>query len=700
MTLKPLKLVPNEKPSVPGSAVAVDLNRAIKKASNLILSQQSPDGYWWYTLEANESINAEYILLTHYLGCVDKSTEKGLVGRILDVQQADGSWPLYYQGSGDISTTIECYFALKLHGLDAKSVPMTKARNFILEHGGLSKCRVFTRIHLAQFGLVPWEICPSMPVSFMHLPVWMPLSVYEFSSWARACIIPLLVIMHVKKTCRLPHDFSLDELFPGGNPATADWSYNVEKTLSFKKLMIETDKLLHLLEKWGLIPLGDSALKKCEQWILEHINRTEDIYPALAYGAMALSSLGHGVKHPPLKKALDALKSFQMPVAAGEIPAICPQYPDTLSLQVKQPLFMGSKGDPIIYQQCCISPVWDTPWAGVALIEAGEPPSSPLLLQTGRWLLAKQIRDVYGDWSIKNKKAKPGGWSFEFQNDYFPDVDDTIEVLNFLKQLKLPPDEVGGSFATGIDWLLSMQSKNGGWAAFDVDNTREILNRIPFSDHGACLDPPTADITGRMLELLASLGYSRNLPVVNPSTRSPLASSLRIDPERMSRRIKKAIRFIEKSQTPFGAWEGRWGVNYIYGTWCVLQGLAAIGYNRPGAGAIEKASTWLLSVQNADGGFGESCHSYLEKNFIPLPVSTASQTAWGLMGLVAGGLGRSTEAKKAAEFLINSQNESGGWDEKYHTGTGFPGHFYIRYHGYRYYFPLLTLARSRKAVSS
>ncbi|MBI2338893.1 MAG: squalene--hopene cyclase [Deltaproteobacteria bacterium] len=695
MTLKPLKLVPNGKPSVPGSAVAVDLNRAIKKASDLILSQQTREGYWWYTLEANESINAEYILLTHYLGCVDHRTEKGLVNRILDAQQADGSWPLYFGGPGDLSATIECYLALKLHGTDVHASPMTQARNFILEHGGLAKCRVFTRIHLAQFGLVPWEVCPSMPASFIHLPAWLPLSVYEFSSWARACIIPLLVIMHIKKVHRLPNSFHLNELYVerkwqrhpdkgplwGWRPATADWSYNVKKTLSFKKLMIEIDKLLHLLEKWGLIPLGDSALKKCEQWIIDHINRTEDIYPALAYGAMALFSLGHRLNHPTLKKALDALRSFQMPVSAGEIPPI-------------PPLAKGGQGgfsDEIIYQQCCISPVWDTPWAGLALVEAGVPPSSPALVKSGRWLLEKQIRDLYGDWSIKNREGKPGGWSFEFQNDYFPDVDDTIEVLAFLKALGLPPDEGGKAFATGVDWLLSMQSKNGGWAAFDVDNTRDILNQIPFSDHGACLDPPSPDITGRMLELLSCL--KSPLP---PFDKGGKRGDLRVV-------IRKAIRFIENTQESFGAWEGRWGVNYIYGTWCVLTGLNAIGQpgagSPPRAGPIEKGVRWLMSVQNADGGFGESCHSYLEKNYIPLPVSTASQTAWGLMGLVAAGLASSDEAKKAAEFLMNTQNESGGWDEKYHTGTGFPGHFYIRYHGYRYYFPLLALARYRKALS-
>ena len=667
----PLKLVSNKEQSG-------QLDQTIRKASKLILSQQAKDGYWWYTLEANESINAEYILLTHYLGCVDKRTEKGLVGRILDVQQADGSWPLYFQGSGDLSAAIECYFALKLHGLEIDLAPMTRARNFILEHGGLTKCRVFTRIHLAQFGLIPWSACPSMPVAFMHLPVWMPLSVYEFSSWARACIIPLLVIMHVKKIHPLPDGFNLNELHVEPKPSSVDWSYKVENILSFNKLMIEIDKLLHLFEKGRLIPFGKTALKKCEQWIIEHINHTEDIYPALAYGAMALFSLGHGLKHPAVKKALDALKSFQLPVSAGEIPPIPPflKGGDYLS----PPLAKGGQGDysdEMIYQQCCISPVWDTPWAGLALVVAGDTPSGPALLKSGRWLLGKQIRDVYGDWSMKNKEGKPGGWSFEFQNDYFPDVDDTIEVLSFLKRLKLPPDELGEAFALGVDWLLSMQSKNGGWAAFDMDNTRTVLNQIPFADHGACLDPPTPDVTGRMLEFLASIGYSRNLPFV-----------------------KKAIRFIEKTQTSFGAWEGRWGVNTIYGTWCVLTGLNSIGYDRPVAGAIEKASRWLMSVQNTDGGFGESCHSYLEKNYISLPVSTPSQTAWGLMGLVAGGLAHSDEAKKAAEFLINSQNESGGWDEKYHTGTGFPGHFYIRYHGYRYYFPLLALARYRKALST
>ncbi|MDO8519271.1 MAG: squalene--hopene cyclase [Deltaproteobacteria bacterium] len=601
------------------------LDQALTAGSRLLSSYQLQKGYWWYRLEANESINAELIFLYRYLGISDPELETGIARRLMDSQNPDGSWSLYFGGPGDLSTTIECYLALKVIGVGAiHELPLQLARAFILAQGGLTKCRVFTRIHLALFGLLDWKYCPAMPVTMIHLPSWFPLNIYNFSSWARATIVPLLVIQDKKNVRPLPPDF-LDELYGEGQWARLDLP------------------LLHHLP----LPFKNFSLKKCEKWIREHLARTEDIYPAMAYGAMALHALGASAGDAMIQKVLGALKKFRSPVGAGFKPA-----PTS------------------IYQQCCISPVWDTPWAGVALLEAGLPSDDPNLLKAGRWLLFKQIKNDYGYWAVKNKRGKPGGWSFEFENDYFPDVDDTIEVLLFLKRLKLPESEIRESFRLGLDWLFSMQSKNGGWAAFDKDNTRDLVNKIPFADHGACLDPPTPDITGRMVELLAL-----SFPAV-VSGESTI----------------KAIRFLEKTQEPAGCWEGRWGVNYVYGTWCVLQGLKAIGYDmtRPN---IRKAAEWLKLVQNEDGGFGESCDSYRQKKFVPLDQSIPSQTAWGLMGLLAAG--EIEAAHRAASFLIQSQNPDGGWDENHHTGTGFPGHFYIRYHGYRQYFPLLALAKYR-----
>lgn len=637
-----------------------DLNLSIDRASSLILSQQAPEGYWWYTLEANESINAEFIFLMNYLDCVDLLTQNSIANRLLSSQNLDGSWSVYHQGEGDISLTIEGYLALKLAKIPSDDKAMRRARDFILMQGGITKCRIFTRIHLALFGLIPFSACPMMPVSLIQSPPWAPIHIYEFSSWARATVVPLLVVMDQKKIRRLPSDF-LDALYLE-KPSAADWSFKTRKSpLSWDHFFIQLDQCLRAFDRFAIKLFQESSLKKCESWIREHIQKTEDIYPALAYGAMALHSLGYPLHDPDIQKCLSALRKFQMPVSDTLPP---------LPLQVTNHRTQYTT----LYQQCCISPVWDTPWAGVSLLEAGVPPDHPQMIKSGEWLVLKQILDVYGDWAIKNKKAKPGGWSFEFENDYFPDVDDTIEVLFFLNRVDFSMAQKRKSIGRGLDWFLSMQCKNGGWAAFDVDNTLEWVNKIPFSDHGACLDPATPDITGRAIELLVDYGYTLLNPVV-----------------------KKAIHFLESTQEPWGPWWGRWGVNYIYGTWCVLGGLTKIGYPQK-TPRFQKAIHWLLSIQRPDGGFGESCESYARKKFIPLDESVPSQTAWALMALVSAGLANTFAAKLAAEFLMNSQNLDGSWDEEYHTGTGFPGHFYIRYHGYRHYFPLLALSRFKKAI--
>ncbi len=642
------------------------LEISIKKAQNLILSQQFPDGYWWYTLEANESIPAEFIFLMHYMGHLDRVLEQQIAQQIRSSQNQDGSWSLYYEGPGDLSTTIECYLALKISGLDIKSSCLAKARDFILSQGGLTQCRIFTRIHLALFGLIPWDLCPAMPVSFIHFPNRFPINIYEFSSWARACIVPLLVIMNRKKETRIP-GLNLDELYKE-TPHTSSWSYkNDHGFFSLKNFFIQTDKVLLLLDRFKIQPFEKSALKKCEAWIREHIARTEDIYPALAYGALALYHLGYTLTDPIIQKALIGLKKFRM-LTETQIPPIPQSGTDSQSL----------------YQQCCVSPVWDTPWTALALLESG---LDDPLLKTAHWLKSKQILDVEGDWKIKNKEGLAGGWSFEFENDFFPDVDDTIAVLSFFLKSEAKSGKQNSDFqesiARGLNWMLSMQSDNGGWAAFDKNNVKEWLNGIPFADHGACLDPPTPDITARVLELLALIKNSKYAALL------PLS---------IDHSIEKAVRFIEATQETWGPWWGRWGVNYIYGTWCVLQGLQAIGYDMKKP-SILKAVAWLKSVQNADGGFGESCQSYIEKRFIPTSSSTTSQAAWALMGLLAGEETMSPQAHRAAEFLIKNQNSTGGWDELYHTGTGFPGHFYIRYHGYRHYFPLLALGKCFRKIS-
>ncbi len=603
------------------------LESVIQKATKLLFSQQSQKGWWWYTLEANESIGSGFIQLMHFLEDVDPDIQKGLAARILSQQRKDGSWALFYDGPGDLSITVEAYFALKLAGYATTEEPLQKARDFILQQGGLAKVRAFTRIHLALFGLAPWSACPAMPLWFILLPHWLGISIYEFSSWARASIVPLLLIYHAKPVH--PLSFDLDEL-----------SIEVKQKRDFN-LFLVLDFILKGLEKLPWHPGESLAIKKAEQWTREHIERTEDIYPAMGYAALAFKALGYPNTDPTIQKAMNGLKNFQQ----------------TSSEQ--------------IHQQCCISPNWDTPWAGCALLESGVNPQDPHILKAGCYLLKKEIKDFRGDWRFKNPQGPASGWSFEFQNDYFPDIDDTIQSTLFLLASGVSSQEKQASILRALSWLLSMQSKNGGWAAFDKNNLSGWVNKIPFSDHGACLDPPTPDITGRMLELLSKFGYLPDHPVVD-----------------------KAIQFLWEHQESFGAWRGRWGVNYIYGTWCVLQGLKNIGADRK-ALSIQKAVGWLKSVQNKDGGWGESCLSDLKNRYIPLETSVASQTAWALMGLLATNEGDSKTAQRGLEWLIKHQKQDGSWEEPYYTGTGFPGHFYIRYHGYCQYFPLLALGKYR-----
>jgi len=643
------------------------LDAALEKTKELMKSHQFPEGYWWYTLEANESIAAEYIFLSEFLGNPNDAVNQGLCRRILSQQRQDGSWALYHGGPGELGASIECYWALKLCGYPTDHPAMACARNFILESGGPTKARVFTKVHLAMFGLAPWEAAPAMPLALILAPTWAPINIYEFSSWARACIVPLLVILNERPVCALPID--LEELYPDP-PEDRSWKF-VHKSggVGLENIFSLTDTVLKNINKLGKKiknlrrprPLRDTALKACERYIREHIKKTEDIFPALSYGAMALKTLGHDLGDPMIGKALRALQSFQQP--CGDT---LPHIPSPVSQEYPPGL---------IHQQCCISPLWDTAWAAVALIESGEDPQSPTLKRTVDYLLDKQITETRGDWAIKNKKGPAGGWAFEFENDYFPDVDDTIEVLALFYHYGLEEARIKKAFDLGMEWLLSMQSKNGGWAAFDVNNTLQLVNQIPFSDHGACLDPPTGDITGRMLEFLALVNFPKDNPVVS-----------------------RAIRFIYQEQHQNGAWDGRWGVNYLYGTWCALQGLIAIGENAKHP-AIRKATDWLLSQQNKDGGWGESCDGYLANEYVHLDESVPSQSAWALMGLIAVGQVDSMEVTRGVEYLLECQNDHGCWDEEAFSGTGFPGHFYIRYHGYRHYFPLLALGKYRAALA-
>lgn len=622
------------------------LSIAIERAQSHLSALQTPESYWWFTLEANEAIGAEFIFLMHILNRVDADVQRGLAERILREQRADGAWGLYWESPPELSTTIECYFALRLAGYPKDHPQLARSRSFILHRGGITESRVFTRIHLALFGIVPWSAVPAMPVEVILLPHWAPISVYEFSSWARACIIPLLLVLEKKPVIPLPPELCLEELFI--EPlAERKYHDDVKRSgyISWENLFQQIDRAMKLIQPLGPKPVKQMAIRRCEDWIRSHILQTEDIYPAMAYAAMALHALGHPPTDPMIEKALGGLARFRQ--TEGEC----------------------------MHQQCCISPIWDTPWAVTALLDSGADVKDVALLKTARWLISKQITDCYGDWHFKNPNGEPGGWAFEFQNDFFPDVDDTIQVLTVLHKVALPEKEKSHAIRRGLDWVLSMQNDDGGWAAFDKNNNLELVNKIPFSDHGACLDPSSPDITGRVLELLSLFGYQKD-----------------------DRIVRRALRYLKRHQERNGSWFGRWGVNYIYGTWAVLTGFAAIGEDLQSK-SVAKAVDFLRRVQRVDGGFGESPESYTLRKYVPYGDSSVpSQTGWALMGLVAAGWARGAEAQHAADWLIQHQKADGTWDEPQFTGTGFPGHFYIRYHGYRHYFPLLALGRYRKAL--
>ncbi|MBI2345944.1 MAG: squalene--hopene cyclase [Deltaproteobacteria bacterium] len=653
----------HRKLSAPVAAVLVssECDEAIARASQLLLSHQTPDGYWWYTLEANESIGAEAIYLRHCLGLPNREIDAPLARRILARQLPDGSWSLSYKGYGDLSATIECYLACRMVGHPPDLPALQAARRFIARHGGLQAARVFTKIHLAMLGCGRWDDVPNMPAELILLPHWAPFSMANFSSWARACIVPLLIVMARRPIW--PVDIHLaEELGPADHKNTGVDSAR-DLWADIFSLLDRAMKLARPLT--ALSPTKSLAIAKAERWIREHIAGTEDIFPALAYGALALRALGHPSTDTTIAKAMSALKRFQHGYE-GPLPPL--PFHDTnwqyaTSRHTTQPL---------IHQQCCISPVWDTPWAMTALRSAGVPPNDPSLLRAGEWLLAQQITTTYGDWRHKNPQGVPGGWAFEFENDYFPDVDDTIQVLLALHPLPLPVEAKEQATTRAIQWCLSMQNDDGGWAAFDKNNTLSLVNKIPFADHGACLDPATPDITGRMLECLAAYGWAMDAPAV-----------------------QRALQFLVRHQEPDGSWFGRWGVNYIYGTWAVLRGLCAIGIPATDP-MVVRAVQWLESVQRVDGGFGESVESYPRGRYVPQGESVPSQTAWALMALIAAGRAAGEAAARAADWLIKRQQQDGAWDEPHHTGTGFPGHFYIRYHGYRHYFPLMALAEFRR----
>jgi squalene-hopene/tetraprenyl-beta-curcumene cyclase len=618
------------------------VEKAIQSGAEFLLSLQTDEGYWLGELEADTTLESDYIYYLYVLGRAAPERIEKLANYVRRRQLADGGWPIYPGGPSELNATTKAYFALTLAGDSPDAPHLRKARETVHRLGGLEHTNSYVRFYLALVGAVGWEMVPAIPPELMLLPNWFYFNIYEMSSWTRGIVIPMAILSSLRPDFRLPEQARVDELFKDPTQKTAAFTWS-KKILSWKNVFLALDRGLKLYEKLPWKPLRQRAIREAKQWMVEHLERTEGlaaIYPSMMNSIFALIALGHGPDDPLTLREVKEFSRFEI------------EEEDTIRLQP------------------CVSPVWDTCIAMVALEEAGLPPDHPALVRAADWLLTKQILGG-GDWQIKNQDAEPGGWAFEFRNDFYPDVDDTAFVLMSLQRVKYPDEKrMEGAMRRGVQWLLSMQNRDGGWGAFDRDNNRQLLCSIPFADHNAMIDPSTADVTARVLECLGRFGWPGDHPVA-----------------------RRAVRFLTKDQGKDGSWFGRWGVNYVYGTSGVLRAMETVSL--AAQDYCIKAVNWLRQVQKADGSFGESLNSYEVVSSKGLGNSTPSQTAWGLIGLLAGADPNDPAITRAAAYLIDHQNANGSWSEEDFTGTGFPGVFYLKYHLYKNSFPLYALARYR-----
>ncbi|MEU7033333.1 squalene--hopene cyclase [Streptomyces sp. NPDC046237] len=624
--------------TAPATGLDEAAKRAAERSIDHLLGLQDAEGWWKGDLETNVTMDAEDLLLRQFLGILDAETTRAAALFIRGEQREDGAWATFYGGPGELSATIEAYVALRLAGDLPEAPHMARAAAWIRERGGIAAARVFTRIWLALFGWWKWDDLPELPPELIFLPKWFPLNIYDFGCWARQTIVPLTVVS-AKRPVR-PAPFPLDELHT--DPAHPNPVKPSASVASWDGVFQRLDKALHLYHKVAPRKLRKAAMNVAARWIVE---RQENdgcwggIQPPAVYSVIALHLLGYDLGHPVMRAGLESLDRFAV---------------------------WREDGARMI--EACQSPVWDTCLATIALADAGLPADHPALVRAADWMLGEEIVRP-GDWAVRRPGLPPGGWAFEFHNDNYPDIDDTAEVILALRRVRHPdPSRVESAIARGARWTLGMQSRNGAWAAFDADNTSPFPNRLPFCDFGEVIDPPSADVTAHVVEMLAHEGKAHH-----PRTR-------------------RGIEWLLAEQEPNGAWFGRWGVNYVYGTGSVVPALTAAGLPRSHP-AIRRAVAWLESVQNEDGGWGEDLRSYKEQAWIGHGASTASQTAWALLALLAAGVRDSKAVERGVAWLAGTQRPDGSWDEPYFTGTGFPWDFSINYHLYRQVFPLTALGR-------